>query len=58
MHCASFYVGGFDSIGDGNDPTVDAEITLIAKVFKIKGQHSFDTGNDKVLVVCDGDKCK
>ena len=38
--------------------TVDAKIALITKVFKIKGQHSFDTGNDKVLVVCDGNKCE
>ena len=38
--------------------TVDAKIALITKVFKIKGQHSFDTGNDKVLVVYDGRKCE
>ena len=47
-----------DSIGDGNDITVDAEIALVVKLFKIEGQHSFDTGNDKVLVICDGDKCE
>ena len=46
------------SIGVGNEITPDSDLTFVANVFKIKVQHSFDIGNDKMLVVCDGDKCK
>ena len=47
-----------DYIDNGNDITFDAEIAVVAKVFKIKGQHSFDIGSGKVLVICDGHKCE
>lgn len=46
-----------DTVGEDENLSDNDEILLMAKVMKLKGQHTFDLEDKQVFVVCVGNEC-